>query len=58
MQGQVSETHVFGPNAVNRFNASVLFYGAVFTPSDASGALAALPTFINFSGTPFSSVGA
>ena len=58
MQGQVSETHVFGPNAVNQFNASVLFYGAVFTPSDASGALAALPTFINFSGTPFSSVGA
>src|SRR3984885_5464374 len=58
MQGQVSETHVFGPNAVNQFNASVLFYGAVFTPSDAAGALAALPTFINFSGTPFSSLGA
>ena len=58
MQGQVSETHVFGPNAVNQFNASVLFYGAVFTPSDASGALSALPTFITFSGTPFSDVGA
>ena len=58
MQGQISETHVFGPNTVNQFNASVLFYAAVFTPSDASGALAALPTFINFSGTPFSSVGA
>ena len=34
MQGQVSETHVFSPNTVNQFNASVLFYGAVFTPSD------------------------
>jgi hypothetical protein len=58
MQGQVSETHIFGPNAVNQFNASALFYAAVFVPSDPSGALAALPTFITFSGTPFSPVGA
>jgi hypothetical protein len=58
MQGQVSETHVFGPNTVNQFNASVLFYGAVFTPTDASGALSALPTFVGFSGNPFSPVGA
>ncbi len=33
MQGQVSETHVFGPNTVNQFNGSVLFYAAVFTPN-------------------------
>ncbi len=58
MQGQVSETHVFGPTAVNQFNASVLFYASVFTPSDASGALAALPTYLNFSGNSFSQVGA
>jgi hypothetical protein len=58
MQGQVSETHVFGPNSVNQFNASVLFYGAVFVPSDASGALSALPTYISFSGSPFSATGA
>ena len=58
MQGQVSETHTFGPSAVNQFNGSVLFYGAVFTPSDASGALAALPTFLNFSGNTFSPIGA
>ena len=50
MQGQVSETHVFGPNSVNQFNGSVLFYGAVFVPSDASGALAALPTYVSFCG--------
>ncbi len=58
MQGQVSETHVFGPNSVNQFNGSVLFYGAVFTPTDASGALAALPTYVNFSGNAFTPVGA
>ena len=52
MQGQVSETHVFNANTVNQFNASVLFYGAVFTPSDASGALSALPTYVAFAGAP------
>jgi len=58
MLGQISETHVFDPNTVNQFNASTLFYAAVFVPSDPSDALAALPTFINFSGSPFTSVGA
>ena len=58
MTGQVSETHVFGPNTVNEFKASTLFYAAVFVPSAPSGALSALPTFLTFSGTPFSSVGA
>ena len=58
MQGQVSETHVFGPNTVNQFNGSVLFYGAVFVPSDPNGALSALPTFIGFSGNSFSPTGA
>ena len=58
MSAQLSETHVFGPNTVNQFGASVLFYAAVFVPSDPNGALSALPTFLTFSGTPFSSVGA
>jgi Carboxypeptidase regulatory-like domain len=58
MQGQISETHVFDANTVNQFNASALFYAAVFTPSDASGALSALPTYLNFSGSSFSQVGA
>ena len=44
MTGQVSETHIFGPNTVNEFKGSALFYAAVFVPSDPSGALAALPT--------------
>jgi len=58
MSGQVSETHVFGPSAVNQFSGSVLFYSSVFVPSDPSAALAALPTFINFAGSAFSPVGA
>jgi hypothetical protein len=58
MTGQISETHTFGPNTVNEFKGSALYYSAVFVPSDPSGALAALPTFMTFSGTPFTSVGA
>jgi hypothetical protein len=56
--GQISETHIFGPNTVNEFKGSTLFYAAVFEPSDPSGALAALPAYLSFSGTPFSNVGA
>jgi Carboxypeptidase regulatory-like domain/TonB-dependent Receptor Plug Domain len=55
---QFNETHVFGSNTVNEFKASGLFYAAVFEPSDPSGALAALPTFMTFAGTPFTAVGA
>jgi len=58
MSGQVSEIHTFGPNTVNQFGGSVLYYSAIFGPADPSGALAALPTFLNFSGSPFTAVGA
>jgi len=58
MAGQLSEIHTFGPNTVNQFSGSTYFYAALFTPTDPSGALAALPTFLGFSGTPFSPVGA
>ncbi|HUI53956.1 MAG TPA: carboxypeptidase-like regulatory domain-containing protein [Bryobacteraceae bacterium] len=58
MEGQVAETHAFGPNMVNEFKGSGLFYSAVFVPSDPTGALAALPTFVGFSGNAFSPVGA
>jgi len=57
MSGQISETHTFGPNTVNQFNGSAWFYAAVFEPSNPAGAAAALPTFMQFSGTPFTSVG-
>jgi outer membrane receptor protein involved in Fe transport len=58
MTGQVSEIHTFGPNTVNQFGGSALFYAAVFLPSDPNGALAALPTYIALAGNPFSAVGA
>ena len=58
MSGQVSETHVFGPNTVNEFKGSTLFYAAVFVPSDPTGSLSALPTVMTFSGDPFTTVGA
>jgi outer membrane receptor protein involved in Fe transport len=57
MNGQVSETHAFGPNTVNQFNGSAWFYAALFVPSSSTGAAQALPTFMQFSGTPFTSVG-
>ena len=57
MSGQFSETHIFGPNTVNEFKGSALFYAAVFVPSDESGSLSALPTFVGFSGNPFTPVG-
>lgn len=58
MSGQVSETHTFGPNAVNQLSGSVLFYAAVFLASDESGALSALPTFLAFNDGSFAGVGA
>lgn len=58
LTGQVAETHVFGPNTVNEFKGSALYYSAVFVPSDPSGALNALPTFVTFSGGAFTSAGA
>jgi hypothetical protein len=53
MSGQVSESHTIGTTAVNQFNGSALFYAAAFLPFNASGALAALPTQVAFSGNPF-----
>ena len=53
MAGQVSETHTFGPNTVNQFSGSVLYYAAIFAPSDPSGALAALPTYSHFNDGSF-----
>lgn len=57
MSGMVSETHLFGPNTVNQFNGTSWFYAAVFVPSDQSAALAALPTVVGFSGSPFTTIG-
>ncbi|HYA17156.1 MAG TPA: carboxypeptidase regulatory-like domain-containing protein [Bryobacteraceae bacterium] len=58
MSAQIAENHIFGPNTVNQFNASSLFYAAVFVASNPTGALAALPTFLGFSGNAFTGIGA
>ena len=58
MNAQLSETHTFGPNTVNQFSGSAFFNASTFAPSDPAAALAALPTFVNFSGGAFASVGA
>ena len=58
MAAQASETHTFSPTMVNELKGSYLFYAALFVPSDPSGALAALPTFVGFQGNTFSPVGA
>lgn len=58
MSGQVSEIHTFDPNTVNQFSGSVLFYAAVFVPSNTNGALAALPTFVALAGGDFTPAGA
>jgi hypothetical protein len=55
---QITETHTFDVNTVNEFTASALFYSALFSPSDPTGALAALPTELTFSGSALTSVGA
>jgi hypothetical protein len=53
-----SESHTFGPNTVNQINAIGFFYAAVFVPSNPTGALAALPTFVNFTDGAFAYAGA
>jgi len=57
MSAQVSETHVFGPNTVNEFKGSTLYYSAVFTSPNEAASLAALPTFVGFAGNTFTPVG-
>jgi len=42
---------------VNQINATSLFYAAVFVPSNPTGQLAALPTFVNFSDGSLAPVG-
>jgi len=43
-QANVQETHTFGSDKVNVFNASFLWYGAIFKMANPSGAVSALTT--------------
>ncbi|MGH9534309.1 MAG: carboxypeptidase regulatory-like domain-containing protein [Terriglobales bacterium] len=48
--GQMHETHIFGPDSVNSFILSGMYYSAIFQPANPSATLAAFPTTIDFAG--------
>jgi hypothetical protein len=54
---QANEIHTFGPNTVNQFNGSALFYAAFFGPANAGAQLSALPTALNFGDGSFTNIG-
>ncbi len=58
MDGQISETHIFGASTVNEFKGSALYYSAIFAPTDGSAELAALPTWMFFTDGSLASAGA
>jgi hypothetical protein len=43
-QGQLQETHTFGPTMTNQFNVAATWYTAIFGPANLSATLAAFPT--------------
>ena len=43
-QGQLQETHTFGPTLTNQFLVAATWYTAIFGPPDLSASLAAFPT--------------
>ena len=49
-QGQLSETHLFGSNAVNEFKLSGQWYTALFDSPNRQAALSIFPTTLAFSG--------
>jgi Carboxypeptidase regulatory-like domain/TonB dependent receptor len=57
MNGQISETHIFGPTAVNEFILTAQYYSARFGPPDPNAVLAVFPTVIRFSPALFSNMG-
>jgi len=56
-QGQLGETHLFGPNAVNEFKTSGQWYTAIFTNPNRTATLAAFPTTLTFGDGSFSNLG-
>jgi hypothetical protein len=56
-EGQLNETHTFGPTAVNQFILSGSWYSAVFGPPNLEASLAALPFSIGFAGNAFTTLG-
>ena len=56
-QGQILETHSFGTSATNQFLLASSYFGGIFQLKNASQALAAFPTTLNFVQGPFTGLG-
>jgi hypothetical protein len=56
-EGQITETHTFGGNAVNQLIVSGSWYSALFTANNLSAALKVFPTTIAFADGLFANVG-
>lgn len=56
-EGQLTETHTFGSNAVNQLIVSGNWFSALFTANDLAGALKAFPTTMQFGDGLFTSLG-
>jgi Carboxypeptidase regulatory-like domain len=57
MNGQLSESHIFGSTAVNQFLLTGQFYSARFGPADQNAALQTFPTTIAFTSSLFNPIG-
>ncbi len=56
-EGQLTESHTFGNNAVNQFILSGSWYSAIFQPQNLSSALALMPIRLGFTGSALYSLG-
>src|SRR5262252_4297167 len=56
-EGQLTETHTFGSNAVNQLIVSGNWFSALFTANNLPGALKAFPTTMQFGDGLFTSLG-
>lgn len=57
-QGQLQETHTFGPTLTNQFLVAATWYTAIFGPSNLSGTLEAFPTTLGVADNSLGGTGA
>ena len=56
-EGQLNETHIFGPNTVNQFILSGSWYSQLYSEPDMTAARNSIPFTVQFAGTAFYSLG-
>jgi len=57
-QGQLNETHIFGPTTSNQFLVAATWYQAIFQQSNVASSLAAFPTTLAFGDSSLGAPGA